>query len=68
MKFIDAGQCVRNAQSYKNISSSELARIAKTSKPQVIRWRSNKNMKLHTAQLIAMCLDITLDEFLAFGN
>ena len=68
MKFIDAGQCVRNAQSYKNVSSSDLARIAKTSKPQVIRWRSNKNMKLHTAQLIALSLDMTLEQFLNCDN
>jgi len=68
MKFIDASKCVRGAQSYKNVSSSELARIAKTSKPQVIRWRTNKNMKLHTAQLIALCLDLTLEQFLEFGN
>jgi len=40
--------------------SVELARLTGSSPQQVIRWRNNKNIKLHTMQEIAKALGVSL--------
>jgi len=60
MTLIDAGNCIRVAQERAGMSSAELARITNTSPQQVIRWRRNKNMKLHTMQKIASAFKVSL--------
>jgi transcriptional regulator with XRE-family HTH domain len=68
MELIDAGKCLRLAQLQKNVSSAKLSRIIKTSKQQVLRWRRSKNMKLHTLQLLALSLDLSVSEFIEFNK
>ena len=67
MTLIDAGKCLKAAQKDQGMNSRELAKITCTSPQQVLRWRSNKNMKLHTMQLLIEALDITIDDFISFG-
>lgn len=64
MELIDAGQCLQSAQKFKGINSRELSRMASTSPQQLLRWRSNKNMKLHTIQLLCDVLDISIESFI----
>jgi DNA-binding Xre family transcriptional regulator len=68
MELIDAGKCLRLAQLHKKVSSAKLSRIIKTSKQQVLRWRRSKNMKLHTLQLLALSLDLSVSEFIEFNK
>jgi len=67
MELIDSGKCLRMAQAYKNLNSVKLAKITNTSPQQILRWRSNKNMKLHTIQLVTLALDITINDFITFN-
>ena len=60
MTLIDAGNCVRVAQERSGVSNAEFARMTGTSPQQIIRWRRNKNMKLHTMQLIASAFGVSL--------
>lgn len=64
MKLIDAGKAVRKLQETNGISNAELARRASTSPQQVIRWRSQKNMKLHTMQSICSAVGAEHEEFI----
>ena len=57
---IDAGKCIRAAQQVQGLSNAEFARLAGTSPQQIIRWRRNRNMKLHTMQRAAKVLGVTL--------
>jgi DNA-binding Xre family transcriptional regulator len=66
-QFIDAGKAVREAQIIKRFSSSELARQCATSPSQVIRWRTQVNMKVHTMQRICEALDIDVETFINLG-
>jgi len=63
MKLIHAGDCLKRAQAMRSVNSRELAKITGTSPQQVLRWRSNANIKLHTLQLICLSLDMTIQEF-----
>lgn len=67
MKLIHVGKCVIAAQEQKGISSVEFARIAKTSPQQVLRWRTQSNMKLHTIQRVCDALDISVESFITFN-
>jgi DNA-binding Xre family transcriptional regulator len=67
MQLIDAGKAVRAAQSNAGISNAELSRIAKTSPQQVIRWRTQPNMKLHTMQHICNALNLDIITFFRLG-
>lgn len=67
MKLIHVGKCVIAAQEQKGISSVEFAKIAKTSPQQVLRWRTQSNMKLHTIQRVCNALDISVDAFITFN-
>jgi len=60
MTLIDAGNCVRVSQERAGVSNAEFARMTNTSPQQIIRWRRNKNMKLHTMQLIASAFGVSL--------
>mgnify|MGYP003641520396 CR=1 FL=1 len=66
MEMIHAGKCLKRAQELKGVKSFDLAKTTKTSPQQVLRWRSNANMKLHTMQLLTLALDISIDDFIAF--
>jgi len=68
MQLIDAGKAVRAAQANAGISNAELSRIAKTSPQQVIRWRAQPNMKLHTVQSICNVLGVEIADFLKLGK
>ena len=68
MKFIDAGKAVRELQKANGISNAELARKAATSPQQVIRWRNQVNMKLHTMQVICAAVGAEVQEFLHLGK
>tara|TARA_R110000744_G_scaffold162449_1_gene279081 strand:+ start:1288 stop:1503 length:216 start_codon:yes stop_codon:yes gene_type:complete len=64
LNLLHAGQAVKRAQNQAGISSAEFARLANTSPQQVIRWRAQANMKLHTIQLICKALGVSLSGFL----
>jgi len=68
MKFIDAGKAVRELQKTNGISNAELARKAATSPQQVIRWRNQVNMKLHTMQVICAAVGAEVEEFWHLGK
>tara|TARA_R110000764_G_scaffold72865_1_gene149086 strand:- start:437 stop:688 length:252 start_codon:yes stop_codon:yes gene_type:complete len=68
LNLLHAGQAVTCAQNQAGITSVEFARRAKTSPQQVIRWRSQENIKLHTIQLICKCTGISISKFLEFCN
>jgi|TARA_A200000159_G_C7031857_1_gene218357 DNA-binding Xre family transcriptional regulator len=67
MELIDTGRCLIAAQRSKGVNSRQLAKIAKTSPQQVLRWRKSKNMKIHTIQLLCLSLDISITDFISFG-
>jgi DNA-binding Xre family transcriptional regulator len=67
MEKIHAGDCLKTAQKAKSVNSRQLAKITGTSPQQVLRWRSNANMKLHTMQLICLALDISIQDFITFS-
>jgi len=67
-KHIDAGKAVKAAQASKGISNAEFARIANTSPQQVIRWRNQFNMKLHTMQDVCQVLEIDVLDFFRLGK
>jgi|14BtaG_2_1085337.scaffolds.fasta_scaffold00094_26 DNA-binding Xre family transcriptional regulator len=68
MQLLDAGKAVRAAQHNAGISNAELSRIANTSPQQVIRWRSQKNIKLHTMQHICDALNVDIITFFRLGS
>jgi len=68
MQLIDAGKAVRAAQSNAGISNAELSRIAKTSPQQVIRWRTQPNMKLHTVQHLCAAFNVDIIDFIRLGK
>jgi len=67
MKYIDAGKCVRKAQNLSGVCNTELASKVGTSPQQVIRFRNQKNMKVHTMQKICSALNISIEDFITFG-
>ena len=68
MKLINAGKAVRAAQANAGISNAELSRIARTSPQQVIRWRTQENMKLHTMQNLCSALNVDIIDFFQLGK
>lgn len=64
MKLINAGKAVRDLQNNYGVNNAELARRAGTSPQQVIRWRTHKNMKLHTVQIICEAFGVGINEFM----
>jgi transcriptional regulator with XRE-family HTH domain len=64
MELINAGDCLKKAQKLRSINSRELARLTNSSPQQVLRWRSNKNMKMHTLQILCVKLGIEIEEFI----
>ena len=59
----NAGKCVRVAQAMRDISSANLARLSGVQPQQVMRWRKQENMKLHTMQELCRIFDMSLDDF-----
>jgi len=68
MKLIDAGKAVRAAQINAGVTNAELSRIAQTSPQQVIRWRNQENMKLHTMQHLCGVLNVDIIDFFELGS
>ena len=64
----NAGRCVIEAQKVRGVKSADLARLSGVMPQQVIRWRSQKNMKLHTIELLCGVFNMTLDEFCSLGR
>jgi len=64
----NAGICVIQAQKVKGIKSADLARAVGVKPQQIIRWRSQKNIKLHTMEILCSVFDMTLDEFCSLGK
>jgi DNA-binding Xre family transcriptional regulator len=67
-KMTNAGMCVIQAQKVRGIKSADLARSINVKPQQIIRWRSQKNMKLHTMEILCGVFDMTLDEFCSLGK
>lgn len=59
----NVGNCVKQAQKLKGIKSADLARASGVRPQQVMRWRSQENMKLHTIELLCEIFGISIDEF-----
>ena len=59
------GKCLRLAQELKEIKSADLARGLNVLPQQVLRWRQQKNMRLHQVQAIAAFFSMSVDEFVA---
>jgi hypothetical protein len=66
--MIDAGKCLRLAQKELGVSSVVLAKRADSTPQQVVRWRAQKNMKLHTVEMLAKALDLSIYDFLLYDN
>ena len=66
MEMINAGKCLKKAQSSVGMTSRDLAVLTNTSPQQIIRWKANKNMKLHAIQVLSRALGITVSEFIEF--
>ena len=64
MELYNIGETIRAVQKEKAISNADFARYAGTSPQQVIRWRKNKNVKIHTLQLIASVLGVPVSRFI----
>mgnify|MGYP003113230198 CR=1 len=66
MDMIDAGKCLKKAQASVGMTSRDLANLTNTSPQQIIRWKANKNMKLHAIQVLSRALGITVNDFIGF--
>lgn len=66
--MIDAGKCVRQAQIDLGVSSADLARRTNSTPQQVLRWRSQANMKIQTIETICNAMDISIYDFLLYQN
>ena len=64
MERIHAGDCLKKVQSRLGVSSADLARATGTTRQQVLRWRLNSNMKLHTIELICTALNLHILDFI----
>tara|TARA_Y100000004_G_C8937832_1_gene422875 strand:+ start:1552 stop:1767 length:216 start_codon:yes stop_codon:yes gene_type:complete len=64
--MIDAGKCVVLAQKELGVSSVQLAKLTNSTPQQVVRWRAQKNMKIHTIENICKALDLSIYDFLLF--
>ena len=62
--MIDFGNCLKEAQIEKNISSSALARLIGCHRQQINIWRNKKNVRLDTLIKVCGALDIEINEFL----
>ncbi|MGB1842714.1 MAG: helix-turn-helix domain-containing protein [Thalassobaculaceae bacterium] len=66
--MIDAGRCLRLAQNDLGVASVEVAKRTGSTPQQVVRWRSQENMKLHTVEMLAKALDLSVYDFLLYDN
>ncbi len=64
--MIDTGKCLKLAQVDLGISSVELARRASSTPQQVVRWRSQANMKIQTIDKICRAMDLSIYDFLLY--
>jgi len=64
--MIDTGKCLKLAQVDLLISSVELAKMTDSTPQQVVRWRSQANMKIHTIDKICKAINISINDFLLY--
>lgn len=64
--MIDAGKCLRLAQKDLGVPSVVLAKKANSTPQQVVRWRAQANMKLHTIEQICKAMDLSIYDFLMY--
>jgi len=64
--MIDTGKCLKMAQIHLDVSSVELAKITASTPQQVVRWRSQANMKIHTIDKICKAMNISIYDFLLY--
>jgi len=67
-EMTNAGKCLRILQSRWGISSVDLAERLGCHAQQVLRFRNQENIKLHTLQRICAIADIGLDDFVDLNN
>lgn len=67
-KMTNAGKCLRLMQARWGISSVDLADSLGCHAQQVLRFRKQENIKLHTLQRICAIADISLDDFVALND
>jgi|TARA_B110000977_G_C10789241_1_gene381757 hypothetical protein len=65
---INTGTSLRVAQAKAKISGSQLARDFDVHPQQVMRWRNNVDMKVSLAIRFAHYFEVTLGEFIGFGE
>lgn len=61
--MIHFGECLKTAQTQKNVTSSALAKRLGVHRQQVAVWRNKKSCRLDTAIKICRALDYKLDDF-----
>ena len=64
--MIDAGQCLKAAQADLGITSADLAKRTGSTPQQLVRWRAQANMKIHTVETICKAMDISIYDFLLY--
>ena len=65
---IDAGKCVREAQTIKGISNFQMAKDLKVYQQQVTRWRKMSSMHLNKAHELAEYFEMDVIDFLSLGK
>jgi hypothetical protein len=68
LDMTNAGKCLKVFQVMYGYSNRELAEKIGCHATQVVRWRLQENMKLHTIQEICAIVDLSLDEFCRLGK
>lgn len=63
MIYFDCGKRLCFLQDDKKVSSVQLAQRIKVTPQQLVRWRQQPNLKVHTVERICQGLGIELSEF-----
>lgn len=66
--MIDAGKCLRMAQTDAGVTNVKLAADLGRIPQDIVKWRARKDMKLTLAVRLCEYFDLTLDEFVAYGR
>jgi DNA-binding Xre family transcriptional regulator len=56
------------AQKDLGVPSVVLAKKANSTPQQVVRWRAQSNMKIHTIEEICKAMDLSINDFLQYEN
>jgi transcriptional regulator with XRE-family HTH domain len=63
MEYFDCGKRLRALQEALDISSVDMASRIGCTPQQLVRWRSQANLKAHTLQAVCNALDVHLCDF-----